>query len=510
LNAADLAFTDLNHYSEAANLYERTLQDFPRNADYASQATLALGRIALAQHNAELAQKYFGRVLDRFKSYPERCAEAQYQTGVVAETLTRRAEVAKTAYQLTIKNYPATVWATNAKARLGMLFYGDIAPGGPARRVMTKLAPLPDTGFSENSPFLPLALVLSARGMDIGPATLNAWALQPFVAGFDKSKPGRIITAGKAFENAVANAGLHFSVQNGEDATKSFTALREALDRGHTPVAYLGKWALVVGYDTVAQSVSVQYEGAQVKTMPLDDFLDLWGKSKPRSNLAPRQAYTFLSFQAEGDNPKVTESTAPQQQAQSRLSITPSFELTLTPLSRKNADRRTIRRAALLLQRAHLDGALLNVEALNQLADDLAIIGTPPPSPVPVPEAEDATPPSAEPVDWQQRLKRAAQLAPWFNAPLQQWIETRRDAATYLESVARTLDNRRLHEAASELRHSIMALQNASIDFPDALQSGTAGNWTMALGQQLQRTAQDLREAKTAESNAARLLREAS
>ena len=123
-----------------------------------------------------------------------------------------------------------------------MLFYGDIAPGGPARRVMTRLTPLPDTGYPQNSPFLPLALVLSARGMDVGPATLNAWSLQPFFCGYDPSSPGRVLEFSQAFDNAVANAGLSFNVQNPTGSQKAFAALREAVDRGHTPVIFIGKW----------------------------------------------------------------------------------------------------------------------------------------------------------------------------------------------------------------------------------------------------------------------------
>jgi tetratricopeptide (TPR) repeat protein len=507
LQGADLAATDLNDYAQATALYQEVLTEYSRNADYVSQATLALGRVALAQKNAPLAQKYFRQVLAEFSTYPDRCAEAQYQSGVVAETLTRQPEIAKEAYQATIKNYPATVWATNAKARLGMLFYGDIAPGGPARRVMTRLTPLPDTGYPQNSLFLPLALVLSARGMDVGPATLNAWSLQSFFCGYDPGDPGRGVKVPGEFENAVANAGLSFSVQNGKDAKTAFADLREAVDHGHTPVIFMGKWILVAGYDTVAQLVFLQEEGAQTVNMPIKELMLAWGKSIPDSTLTPRKPFTFLSFRAEGDKPTAALRKNTQSGKDAvRLFMTPSFDLTVQSLSRKNAQRRTVRRAGALLSRAHAGDALLNVEALNQLASDLGTLGTLPPSPVPVPEGENAAPP-AEPVDWQQRLQRARHLAPWFGKPLQQWIEARRDGAVYLESVSRELGNKNLQDAASELRHSVMALQNAEADFPEELKKGSVNLWTTALGQQLRRTAQDLREAETAESQAAQLMR---
>ena len=507
LQSADLSGNDLNDYAQASALYQEVLAKYPHNNDYVSQATLALGRIALAQKNAPLAQKYFGQVLENFSAYPDRCAEAQYQVGVTAETLTRQPEIAKAAYQATIKNYPTSVWATNAKARLGMLFYGDIAPGGPARRVMTRFTPLPDTGYSDKSPFLPLALVLSARGMDIGPATLNAWSLQPFFCGFDPDDPGRTLQISQAFENAVANAGLSFSVKNNSNAKKAFAALRESVDHGHTPVIFIGKWELVAGYDSVAQTVFLQEQGAQVSTIPLKKLLITWGKSIPRLEITPQKPFTFLSFQSANDNPKITANKSSQaDNKQARLFMTPSFTLTLAPLSRKNAQQRAIRRAAALLSRAHFGDALLNVEALNQLSDTVNRIANVPPSPVPVPETDsaEATPPQN---NSQQRLQQANHLAPWFGKPLQQWIEARRDAAVYLESLSQDKESdANLQDAASAFRHSIMALQNASLDFPDGLKDGSVTLWTTTLTHQLQRVSQDLLEAKNAESKAAKLM----
>src|SRR5690606_23383282 len=89
LHGAELSSEDLSDYTQAMSLYQQVIGKYPRNTDYVSQATLAMGRIALAQKNAPLAQKYFQKVLDNFRIFPDRCAEAQYQTGVVAETLTR-------------------------------------------------------------------------------------------------------------------------------------------------------------------------------------------------------------------------------------------------------------------------------------------------------------------------------------------------------------------------------------------------------------------------------------
>ena len=506
LQGAELASVDLNDYARAATFYQEVLQKYQRNADYVSQATLAMGQIALAQKNAPNAQKYFQAVLENYSIYPDRCAEAQYQLGVVAETLTSQPDAAKAAYQQTIKNYPTTVWATNAKARLGMLFYGDIAPGGPARRLITRLTPLPDTGYDDKSPFLPLALVLSARGMDIGPATLNAWSLQPFFCGFDPDNPGRVLQFSQAFENAVANAGLSFSVKNGSDAKKAFAALRESIDHGHTPVIYIKKWELVTGYDTVAQTIFLQEQGAQVISLPLKKLFAIWGKSIPNLEMAHQKPYTFLSFQSAGDNPKVVANKGGQSDTnQVRLVMTPSFTLTLSPLSRKNAQERTIHRAAALLSRAHFGNALLNVEALNQLSDNLSKLASLPPSPIPVPETDSATA-APPPVNWQQRLQQANHLAPWFGKPLQQWIESRRDAAVYLEYLSRETPNADLQDAASALRHSIMALQNASTDFPAGLKDGSTTLWTTALEHQLQRVSQDLLEAKNAEANAAKLM----
>jgi hypothetical protein len=149
---------------------------------------------------------------------------------------------------------------------------------------------------------------------------------------------------------------------------------------------------------------------------------------------------------------------------------------------------------------------LLNIEALNQLAGDLNTLSAVPPSPVPVPEGDAGDVSSASPADGHKRLQRANHLAPWFEAPLQHWIEARRDAAAFLENAAGELGDDDLHQAAEEMRHSIMALQNAAADFPPGLKEGSATLWTAPLGQQLQRVSQDLREAKTAEAKAAKLM----
>src|SRR5690606_2726925 len=129
-----------------------------------------------------------------------------------------------------------------------------------------------------------------------------------------------------------------------------------------------------------------------------------------------------------------------------QLFVTPSFDLTLPTLSRKAAQQRTIRRAATLLLRAHSGETLLNVEALSQLAKDVSSLGTLPPSPVPVPESESDEAELAAPVDWQQRIQQANKLAPWFGAPLRQWIEARRDAATFLENAGKELKSPGIQE----------------------------------------------------------------
>jgi hypothetical protein len=342
--------------------------------------------------------------------------------------------------------------------------------------------------------------------MDVGPATLKAWSMQPFFSGFDESRPEHVVSLNEPFQNAVANAGLSFTAQSG-NSKNAFELLREAVDHGQTPVIFLGKWMLVTGYDTVAQLIFVQDQGAQVQQMPLKQLMETWSKSVPTPEIARRKPYTFLSFQSKDDNPKVTvlkSDRADKNQAQ--LFLTPTFEVRLQPLSRKNAQRRTISRAAALLTRAHFGKALLNVEALHQLARELSTLGTLPPSPVPVPEANSGQANLTSPIEWQQKLQHAQTLAPWFDAPLNQWIEARRDGATYLESVGREMNDKKIRDAATELRHSIMALQNASADFPDGLRDGSITLWTTTLEHQLQRAASDLQEAETAEKKAAMLM----
>ena len=60
----------------------------------------------------------------------------------------------------------------------------------------------------------------------------------------------------------------------------------------------------------------------------------------------------------------------------------------------------------------------------------------------------------------------------WRNAPLENWIRARRDAATYLNVAAQRLKNPQLREAATAFQNAIAALEDAR----DAMNAAATGN----------------------------------
>src|SRR5690606_61961 len=98
-------------------------------------------------------------------------------------------------------------------------------------------------------------------------------------------------------------------------------------------------------------------------------------------------------------------------------------------------------------------------------------------------------------------------LRPWFDAPLKKWIETRRDAAAYLDVAATDLSDKRLQRAADEFRAAIGALQNADDARPaaDAFDSDPdAARTALAV------VAAELKAAHEAEKKATALMQAAS
>jgi tetratricopeptide (TPR) repeat protein len=471
LAAGDIAANDLRDGQSATGFYQSVLENYPANADYASQATLRLGRIALQDGDGARAQKHFTRVLQEYSRFPERCAEAQYQMGVAFETLLNSKASARSSYETTVKKWPDSVWASSAKERLAMLFYTGSA-NRPARRVLLEIGTLPPAA-SDDSRLAVLKLLLSARGLETGEAVLRGWSLTPFRAGFSPEKPERKISGEANFAVIAANAGLVFSSQKSDDPARALVKLRDELDAGHAPFVKLDGWALIVGYDSSRDEITFQKPGGERTSVPSKEFALEWRKSD----------YKFLSFHA--PNEKLTAKNPPKPTTGDAPALTvPLYVYELPKLSTKNTHRRVLRRAVEMMDRPRENGVLLNLEALRALSQEIdSLAKAPPISPIPKPEIprEEGAEPQAgstpgpetaaetnDALSLAQREKRWKSLRAWFGAPLQNWINARRDAAAYLEIAAKDLNDARLQKAAAEYRESILSLQRAARDLPAA------------------------------------------
>lgn len=466
LAAGGIALNDLRDIKAAARFYKLLRENYAGNAEYSSEATLRLGRIALQDGDAKTAQKFFGQVIKEFARFPDRCAEAQYHTGVTLETLLKNPTAARAAYEVTIKKWPRSVWAGDAKERLGMMSYNPAAR--PARRVLIEVAALPKT-FGDGREAA-LHLMLASRGLEISEATWRGWSLSPFRAAFAPRDPGRVLETRGDWETVAANAGLEYSRRNERDAPRALNLLRDELDAGRAPLLNAGGWMMIVGYDSSRDEFFARYEGARLETLPAKELVNRWRAGGE---------YSLITFRAPGEHPKAeVEKTGSPPDAPNLLA--PVYLYKLPRLSLSDAHRRTLRRAAQLMKRPREAGVLLNLEALRALKNELETLAHAPASPVPAPEAanaddDDSTAPDATstpaPAATPQTTPvpriassvnvsaRWKNLRKWFGAPLQNWVEARRDAAAFC-------DDARSRTAAAAWRGSIAALENAASTLP--------------------------------------------
>lgn len=568
ITAGNIALTDLRDWKIATRVFALTLDRYPNNREYASESTLKLGRIALAQKNGQAAQTWFQRVLQRYPKFADRCAEAQYHLGVAYETLFRETDhmkMAKRAYEATFKRYPQSIWASDAKERLGLLYYVD-SRQPQERRVFIDLQPLPvqSTLVAQDSdkasPLHALRLLLASRGLMVDATTLRGWSLAPFWAAFDAQNPARVHTSPHdQFDNILASTSLHNKPTSGGQEVEALRDLQDELDTGRAPLVWAGSWMLAVGYDSSRGQVFLQRQGARMETIGIKEFAAQWKNPSPTPIGRP---YTMLSFFATGERPRpqrITRAapgarplpTALRSLEEVRVLptptptpvaslTTPTWMFEPQPLSLKNTHRRALRNAALLMKRPQHGKVLLNLEALAQLSRELerlaqrplavlpsaetVVDAALPPNDSPLPAAEDATPqalatqtplPSATPgrVGLFKPGARARALGGWFKnarndqAPVDVWIAARRDAAAYLDSAANALGQRSLQRAAAEFRTSIERLEEAvnalpSTDAPGSDDSALSDEARAAFGV----VARHVRAAHDAEKRALALM----
>ena len=285
-SAAAIALTDIKDLALAKTLYGELLERYASSRDYAPEAMVKLGRIALAQSDGDNAQMWFQRVLQRYPKQTERCAEAQYHLGVAYETLwpdAKHKQWAKNAYEATFKRYPQSVYASDAKERLGLLYYSDSSAGRPAaRRVLIDVPSVPPLDLNDPSGMLgALRLALGARGLNVGEITLRGWTLTPFYAGYQASDPGQIVKLPDAqWKNIVANAGLRYAPLSGGDSAGALRDLQRELDMAQPPLIFNGRWNLVVGYDSSRGTVFLQND-AQLETISARELAASWKTTSP-------------------------------------------------------------------------------------------------------------------------------------------------------------------------------------------------------------------------------------
>ncbi len=442
LSIGEIQLDNLKNLPLARATYVKLMTDYPGQRAVVAQATNALGRVAQAARDGKSAQTWFQKTLQTFPEQPERCAEAQFRLGEIYETLWRKRDWARDAYDATIKTYPNTAWAGRARTALGLLVYGEMVPN--ARRVLIKTAGVFDGGAQDERDSLlnALKVVLAARGLNIDDSTLTGWSQTPFVGAFDPQNPARMATPNlNAFENAVACSGMTYSVSDGGDQNSARRNLQNEIDTAHLALVYTGTWQFVAGYDSSENLIFLQ-AGARVQPIRVLDFLQNWNVRSPLGG-----SYTLVTFSTQSDdlradqltlalpvdrilftkkarisaregvpgvllpNPVAAQSNpiplGTQMSQVSRGLVAPTWVFTPPTMDEKNAYRRGVRRAVAQMNRARSGQTLLNGAALQALAGELRRFSQ---SPNPAPR----TTPAATPLD--EPLARDNASTDWNNA----------------------------------------------------------------------------------------------
>ncbi len=518
-SAGAIALTDIKDLALAKKLYAELLERYASSRDYAPEAMVKLGRIALMQSEGDTAQMWFQRVLQRYPKQTERCAEAQYHLGVAYETLwpdAQHKQWAKNAYEATFKRYPQSIYASDAKERLGLLYYTDSAGRPAARRVLIDVPATPPLDLKDDSGMLgALRLALGARGLNVGESTLRGWTLTPFYVGYTASDPGQIVKLPDAqWENIVATAGLKYAPLSGGDSAGALRDLQRELDMAQPPLIFNGRWNLAVGYDSSRGTVFLQ-NGARIETIAARELAASWSVRSPIGG-----AFGMIGFGARGSRPTLTTQTA---RIEARLQATPApqsldgsdtaptpaptatplpgqdtptFIYELKPLSLKLAQQRALKRAVLLMKRPQTGRTLLNLEALSQIARECQLLSRAPavvpatefappgfddaPSRAQLPTPDEdlnalpgatpaptATTQPATPLAMQRNNGRIARgLLEWFGGPLDNWITARRGAAAFCDQAANDLGSKSLQNAARQFRQAIVHLETSRAILP--------------------------------------------
>ncbi len=536
-DAGQIAAEDLSDGPSARRFYQEILKRNSDRSNEAAMATTKLGRLALDENDDKTALSLLQSVIANWPNDSEAGAEAQFHLGVLYETLLKQRDKAQRAYDITLKRYPKSVWAGEARERLGLLAYNEQLGRRPVRRVLLDIAPLPDTnGLSVPTKgsdlWQALDILLGARGLNVDATVTRGWSLAPFYVGVDTTQPGRVVTPSfDQFANVVANAGLKFTKKDGGTAESALRDLQNDIDAAREPLLYIenggeGRWMLCVGYDSERGEVYLQDQGAQFSTLAVASFADMW---KAKSKFG--KSYTMLSFLGTDEKPRtlqqlsVSQTPAPGATAMPgataltaspKLNSTPQFIWELPRLKQSDANSRALRRASMMMNRTGNDTVSLNIAGLNYMARELVrIADSPDPNTfggffepparadenavdangvaVPLPTAT-ATP---APRDF---APRARNVVAFFGEPARTWARQRRRAAAVCEVAARQ-NKGNLNVAISNF-----ALSADSLDAASAIAPQIGATLTESDRAALREMARQISVARDAETAAAKAM----
>ena len=530
-DAGEIAAQDLNDGASARKFYNLIMARNSDRSDETAMATTKLGRLAMVEGDGKTALSLLQSVRANWPNDAEAGAEAQFHLGVLYETVIKDRNKAQRAYDATLKNYPSSVWAGDARERLGLLAYNDQLGRRPVRRVLLDIAPLPDTdgltGPTTRGSDLwqALDILLGARGLNVDATVVRGWSLAPFFVGVDTTDPGRVVKPGfDQFANVVANAGLRFSKKDGATAESALRDLQNDIDAARQPLVYIenggeGRWMLCVGYDSERGEVYLQDQGAQFNTVAVGSFAQMW---KAKSKFG--KPFTMLSFLGKSEKPRTLEqlsaSRTPAPGATpapaTRLNATPQFIWELPRLKQDNANTRALREAAQMMNRTGNETVALNINGLGYLARELVrLADSPDPDAFrgfeqPPIRQEEATfdangvevpTPTATPTPTPRDFApRARSVMAFFGDPAREWARTRRRAAAFCEIAGRQ-NNRDLSAASSNFN-----LSADSLDAAAALAPQIGGALTSDDRAAMREMARQISVARDAESAAARAM----
>lgn len=510
LDAGRVSSENLNDTKAATGFYRTLLERSGPNSENGGLAEVKLGRLAISQGNAKRAQLLLQGVLNRWKNNAALASEAQFHLGVAYETLFKNTGWATRAYDAVVAQYPTSIWAAQARQRLGLLIFSDQRGRRPTRRVMLQIAPLPDLdGTSDDgSLWSALKLVLGARGIPTDDAILRGLSLEPFYAGLNLENPSQIVNPQfDGWENVASAAGLRFTVKSGAKAAAALKDLQDDLDAARLPLVFwndgqASRWSLAVGYDSERDEVFLQNRGARFDTLNAKTFAKGWNVTSPFGQ--PNTLISLVPTEKSRANPSLTPTpfptSAPGVTPPPVLGGQPAFVWEIARL--KNPDfvfGNALKSAAQLLQRRGSQSRLLNGAALEILAQTLedaarrpqfrvasptsapdlrdgilpenTVAPTPGdlvPDPTPADESPyQPTPTPAptlveiEPQLQAQRLESARKIWGFWGEPAVNWIAKRRQAASFCRIAFSKTKAKRFETAAQSLEGCADALERA-------------------------------------------------